>query len=279
MWWLAALSPRPKTLSRPSTLCLPKTLRILVTNDDGIFAPGLLTLATVAAEFGEVVVVAPDRERSCCGHAMTMREPLRVTEVDYPVGRAFAVNGLPVDCVNVGLTVPYPDGCDLILSGVNAGPNLGYDATYSGTVAGAMEGAINGIRSLAFSMAGLRHGEPIRYEISGNWLREQWSWLTTLPISTETFINVNVPNEVSGPHGFRLVPMGQRVYEERVEVREDPWGRPYYWQGGVYVLDREQPGTDFEAVGDGFVSITPMTLDWTDHRVLAKLAERVNSPT
>ena len=127
-------------------------MRILITNDDGIHAAGLKALVEVAQEHGEVKVFAPDRERSACSHAMTLRDPLRVKEVNWPGVSAFEVNGLPVDCVNVGLTVGWPDGCDLVLSGINNGPNLGFDVTYSGTVAGAMEGCINGIRSISVSM-------------------------------------------------------------------------------------------------------------------------------
>lgn len=246
-------------------------MRILITNDDGIHAPGLKSIASVAAEFGEVIIVAPDRERSACAHAMTMREPLRVNEVKYQAApvKAFEVNGLPVDCVNVGLTIGWPEGCDLVLSGINNGPNLGFDVTYSGTVAGAMEGAINGIRSIGVSMAPLSTEKPIDYEIGATWLRENWDDLVHLDLPPLVFLNVNVPN--TPPKGTRLVGMGQRVYKDRVEMREDPWGRPYYWQGGVAVLDGAQPNTDIQAVRDGFTSVTPISLDWTDHEVLKRL--------
>lgn len=247
-------------------------MRILITNDDGIRAPGLVALADVAREFGEVKIVAPDRERSACGHSMTMREPLRVKPVAWDGIEAYEVNGVPVDCVNVGLTLGWPDGCDLVLSGFNNGPNLGFDVTYSGTVAGAMEGTINGIRSIALSMAIFVDGAPIHYETGSRWLRENWGLLVDAPLKPLTFLNVNVPSiDYVEVRGYRFAKMGQRVYEDRVERRDDPWGRPYYWQGGVVVMDRDQPGTDVKAVSDGFVSITPVSLDWTDYEYLAAL--------
>lgn len=247
-------------------------MRILITNDDGIRAPGLEALVDVASRFGEVKIVAPDRERSACGHAMTMRDPLRVTPYPWRDVEAFEVNGLPVDCVNVGLTLAWPDGCDLVLSGINAGPNLGFDVTYSGTVAGAMEGAINGIRSVAISMALFVENAPLHYETGVAWLTENLPLLLECPLGPLTFLNVNIP-AIAYPElrGHRVARMGRRVYKDRVEVRSDPWGTPYYWQGGVVVMKPDEPGTDVEAVSQGFVSITPISLDWTDHRALDEL--------
>jgi 5'-nucleotidase len=247
-------------------------VRILVTNDDGLGADGILALAQVAAEFGTVKVVAPDRERSACGHAMTMRDPLRVLRRDLGAIEAYSVNGLPVDCVNVGLTVAWPDGCDLVLSGFNNGPNLGFDTTYSGTVAGAMEGAVNGVRSIALSMCVFADGAPFHYETGARWLRESWGWLTSVSLPDLVFLNVNVPAIAHAELcGHRFVRCGRRIYEDRVERRDDPWGRPYYWQGGVVVMRPDEPDTDVWAVTNGYVSVTPLTLDWTEHAVLARL--------
>jgi len=251
-------------------------MRILITNDDGIRADGLWSLAEVAQEFGQVVVVAPDHERSACGHSMTMRNPLRVRPVRHPSIEAYEVDGVPVDCVNVGLTVAYPDGCDLVLSGINHGPNLGFDITYSGTAAGAMEGAINGIRSVALSMAVFVVDAPLHFETAQHWIRENWAFLTESPLPELTFLNVNVPSiDPVELRGTRVVQMGQRVYEDRVERREDPWGRPYYWQGGVVVMDPDQPGTDVNAVSEGFVSVTPISLDWTNHQAVEELRRQL----
>ncbi|HXH61758.1 MAG TPA: 5'/3'-nucleotidase SurE [Fimbriimonadaceae bacterium] len=245
-------------------------MKILVTNDDGIHAEGLRHLVGVAMQFGEVKVVAPDAQKSACGHGMTMRNPLRVHEAPPCCGmESYTVDGLPVDCVNVGLTVCWPDGCDLVLSGINDGPNLGFDVTYSGTVAAAMEAAINGIRGVAISMAVFADGAPFHFETGAEWLAENWSMLTSLESPPTTFWNVNVP-AISYDHveGHRFVRMGDRVYEDRVVRREDPWGRPYYWQGGVVVMNPDQPGTDVEAVNRGFVAITPIGVDWTDVETL-----------
>ncbi len=241
-------------------------MRILVTNDDGIRAPGLRALVDAIKPFGEVKVVAPDRERSCCAHALTMRDPLRVSSFEWDGCEAFEVNGFPADCVNVALTIGFPDGCDLVLSGINNGPNLGFDVTYSGTVGGAMEGTVNGIRSIALSVASLVGGETLRYDVAAAWFAERFEDLTSAPQAPLTFLNVNVPNrEAVELRGHRVTRMGQRVYKDRVERREDPWGRVYYWQGGVAVLSDHEPGTDVAAVSEGFVSVTPVTLDWTNH--------------
>lgn len=245
-------------------------MRILVTNDDGIRAPGIQALTRVAQRYGEVAVVAPDHEKSACGHALTMREPLRAREFEWPGARAWEVNGVPTDCVNLGRYLAFPDGCDLILSGINNGPNLGFDVTYSGTVAGAMEGCMNGIRSIAISMAGFVHGAPIHYETGEDWLGENMPLLLDLPLEHLTFINVNIP-AVAAPEirGHRFTSMGQRVYSDRIESRLDPYGRPYYWQGGMIEGCAMDPGTDVLAASEGFVSISPISLDWTRPSLLA----------
>lgn len=250
-------------------------MRILVTNDDGVFSAGLETMAEVASQFGEVVVCAPDRERSACGHSMTLREPLRAREVRLMNGmRGFEVNGLPVDCVNLALTEYFPDGCDLVLSGINNGPNLGWDVTYSGTVGGALEGAVNGIRSIAVSVAKYVEDAPPHYETAVAWMQEWLPKLVSATLPKHCMLNVNVPSiapvEV---RGTRITRMGMRVYADRVERREDPWGKPYYWQGGVVIVDSTQPGTDVHAVNEGFVSVTPVRLDWTDHEAIPDLVE------
>ncbi len=250
-------------------------MRILVTNDDGIHADGLRHMVDVAKQFGDVKVVAPDAERSACGHGMTLRDPLRVHDFDYDGVEAHMVNGLPVDCVTVGMSVCWPDGCDLVLSGINDGPNLGFDVTYSGTVAAAMEAAINGVLGIAVSMAALAEGAPFHFETGSRWMQENWEVLTSLPRKDGTYWNINVPaiawEEIKG---HRFVATGDKVYEDRVVRREDPWGRPYYWQGGIVVMNKDQPGTDVQAVSQGFVAITPLSVDWTDRELLSELEPR-----
>ncbi|MBN8690038.1 MAG: 5'/3'-nucleotidase SurE [Armatimonadetes bacterium] len=244
-------------------------MRILITNDDGINAPGIRSLLRVARQFGEVKIVAPDRERSACGHSMTLRDPLRVRQVDCDGVEGFEVNGVPVDCVNVGLRVAWPDGCDLVLSGINNGPNLGFDITYSGTVGGAMEACINGIPGIAVSMASFVDGAPLHFETGEKWLTENFEYLVGLPRRDRVFLNVNIPAiEFSEINGHKFVSMGRRVYEDRVEERSDPWGRQYFWQGGVVVVRSDEPGTDVQAVSTGYVSITPISLNWSDQAAI-----------
>ena len=253
-------------------------MRILITNDDGVRSPGLAALARVAQEHGEVKIFAPDHERSACGHSMTMRDPLRVAETNCCGIPAFEVTGVPVDCINVGLTLGWPDGCDLILSGINNGPNLGFDITYSGTVAGAMEAAVNNIPGVAISMATFVTGAPYHFETGERWLRENWDLIVSAPQKPLTFLNINVPaTDYTELRGHRVCAMGKRVYHDRVEFREDPWGRPYYWQGGVVVMTDPPEGTDVRAVRDGFVSITPVTLDWTNHDHMETLTKHCST--
>ena len=247
-------------------------MRILVTNDDGIHAEGLRSLVRAVKPFGDVKVSAPDRERSACGHSMTMRDPLRVACHEVENCEAVAVSGVPVDCVNVGLTVLFPEGCDVVVSGINHGPNLGFDVTYSGTVAGALEGAINGLRSISFSMARLVDDAPLHLDTGEEWIGANFPSLLTMTLPKHTFLNVNVPALASAEiQGMRVVRMGRRVYQDRVEFRSDPWGRPYYWQGGVVVMRPDSTDTDVWAVSNGFVSVTPIRVDWTCEESLAAM--------
>lgn len=229
-------------------------------------------------------MVAPDRERSACGHSMTMRDPLRLKARTNEEFEGYEVSGVPVDCVNVGLTMLYHSDdaqrpeCDLVLSGFNHGANLGLDVTYSGTVAGAMEGAINGIRSIACSMARWDPTQPFYFETGEKWLVQNWPMLLQTELPPRTFLNVNVPSmPFEELKGFKFVPMGGRVYLDRVETRHDPWGEPYLWQGGFEVIEETQPGTDLEAVRDGYVSITPVMLDWTNYEVIQQLKAQFQS--
>jgi 5'-nucleotidase len=249
-------------------------MKILVTNDDGVSAAGIHALARAARHLGDVVIVAPDRERSACGHSLTMRDPLRVKKMAVEGFEAYAVNGVPTDCVNVGRDM---FGIDLVLSGINHGPNLGIDVTYSGTVAGAIEGALNGIRSISVSLALFVEDAPMHLDTAEGWLRENLDWLIKLDVPASTLLNINVPSTLpENLKGHRFAKMGERVYEDRIERREDPWGRVYYWQGGVASMIDGQPHTDVEAIREGYVSITPVTTDWTDWSALS-LLERQSS--
>jgi len=247
-------------------------VNILVTNDDGILAPGIRHLAMAASEFGEVKVIAPERERSACGHSMTMADPLRIHRHDWKEIEAISVSGVPVDCINVGLSIAFPDGCDLVLSGFNSGPNLGFDVTYSGTVAGAMEGTINGIRSVALSMACFDRSLPFHFESGSQWLKENWQFITEVPLPTGSFLNVNIPSlPFDRINGSQIARMGSRIYRDQVEMRKDPWDKPYFWQGGFAITEEVEPGTDLNAILDHFVSITPIKIDWTDEEAMESI--------
>jgi 5'-nucleotidase len=188
---------------------------------------------------------------------------------------AWEVSGVPTDCVNVGLTELWPEGCDLILSGINKGPNLGFDITYSGTVAGAMEGAINGIRSIAVSMAAFESDAAPHFETGRDWLDQNWDMLLALPMEDLTFLNVNIPAlPMSELKGWTFARMGERVYKDRVERRLDPWGKPYHWQGGIVVVDPGVGDSDASISTQGYVTVTPLSLDWTSHRLLQEFEAR-----
>lgn len=233
---------------------------ILVTNDDGIHAPGILTLAEALAPLGEVVVVAPDRERSAVGHSLTLYSPLRAEEIRSGF---FAVDGTPTDCVNLGIHGLLPRRPDLVVSGINRGGNLGDDITYSGTVSAAMEATLMGVPAFAISLEG-RSFQADDFVEAGGCAAHLASLVLQHGLPTDTFLNVNVPSGT--PSGFRLTRQGKRRYGEVVIEKTDPRGRKYYWIGGGELGFQDVEGTDSHAVQAGLVSITPLHLDLTNYR-------------
>jgi 5'-nucleotidase len=233
---------------------------ILVTNDDGIHSPGILTLAAALAALGEVVVVAPDRERSAVGHSLTLHSPLRSEEIRPGF---FAVDGTPTDCVNLGIHGLLPRRPDLVVSGINRGGNLGDDITYSGTVSAAMEATLMGVPAFAISLEA-RSFQMSDFAQAGRCAAHLASLVLQHGLPTDTFLNVNVPAGV--PAGFRLTRQGKRRYGEVVVEKIDPRGRKYYWIGGGELGFQEVEGTDSHAVQAGLVSITPLHLDLTNYR-------------
>jgi 5'-nucleotidase len=238
-------------------------VRVLLSNDDGIHAAGLLALAQ-AFEGHEVWTVAPDREQSAQSHAITLARPLRMTEVDP---RRFAVDGTPTDAVYLGLNeVLKSQRPDVVVSGVNHGFNLGDDIFYSGTVAAAMEGALLGIHAIAVSLAdGERDfGHVARFAAS---LADR---LVSRPPPAPTLLNINAPG---GPiRGYRFCRLGHRSYGSGVSQNRDPRGKPYYWIGGSEATSEETPGTDCHCVcAEKLVSVTPLHLDATHHPMLEEL--------
>ncbi len=240
-------------------------MRILVSNDDGILAPGIQALARTLATRHEVHVVAPDRERSATGHALTLHKPLRVEKVhiDDRIASAHAVNGTPSDCIKIAVGALLPDMPDLVLSGINRGPNLGTDVIYSGTVSAALEATILGIPAAALSLATF---SDIGYEVAAEFALELATMLADHRLPPKVLLNVNVPRRDEGPvPDVRITRLGDRRYHDSFEPRIDPRGRTYYWLAGEVVENEESPDTDVVAIREGLISITPIHHDMT-HR-------------
>ncbi|RPJ28097.1 MAG: 5'/3'-nucleotidase SurE [Chloroflexi bacterium] len=247
---------------------------ILVTNDDGVFAPGLLALAQEMRRLGKVSVLAPDHNWSGGGHVKTLDRALRVREVHLADGtQAFASDGAPSDCVAIATLGYFEEPIDLVVSGINAGANLGHDVTYSGTVTAAMEAVVAGVPGIAVSLETLEgyigeidYGPAAR--AAGRVVRQ----VIENDLPHEILFNVNVPFLPEEKIlGTRLTWQGLRVYHNRLDKRSDPRGEPYYWIGGDAPTGVPEPGTDVGALAEGFVSVTPLQLDLTAYRVLANL--------
>jgi 5'-nucleotidase len=238
---------------------------ILVTNDDGVHAPGLAALASALDELGDVYVVAPDREQSAVGHALTLHRPLRVTTVGE---RRFSVNGTPSDCVNLAVLGLLPERPVLVAAGINHGSNLGDDVTYSGTVSAAMEGTLLGVPSMAVSQSDPETGtldgaQAVAKLVASRVLVEG--------LPGKTLLNINVP---AGPlAGIRMTRLGHRVYQEKVVRETDPRGLPYYWIGAGPPVWSEDEASDIAAVHRGMASVTPLHLDLTHHGALQRMTE------
>lgn len=241
---------------------------ILCTNDDGYLAPGLRVLAEAAASLGEVHVVAPDREQSATSHSLTMHLPLRAHRAGDGV---HSVTGTPTDCVMLAVQSLLPRRPDFVFSGVNHGMNMGEDVLYSGTVSAAMEATIFGIPAVAISYAGRDPTQLAEYLPLLRTLLGQIMGRGEFP--AETLLNVNLPaippEEV---RGVRVTRLGRRVFTDSLTSGLDPSGREYYWIGGGTIEWKAHEGTDFHAVDHGYVSVTPLHLDLTNHALLAEVA-------
>ena len=246
---------------------------ILVANDDGIHSEGIAALADAVRHLGEVVVVAPDREQSACSHSLTLHRPLRV----HPRGPArWAVDGTPTDCVNLAVSGILPRRPNLVLSGINTGANLGDDVTYSGTVSAAMEGTLLGIPSIAVSLIG-QH--DFVYDDAAAFAARLASWVLTSGLPADTLLNVNVPQLANRerPRGVALTRMGRRRYGDAIVEKVDPRGKKYYWIGAAELDFEDVEGTDYVAVRDGYISVTPIHLDLTNYRSFDALRGLVES--
>ena len=238
---------------------------LLLTNDDGVHAAGLAALAQAVADLGDVWVIAPEREQSACGHALTLHRPIRPVEVRARE-RWFAVNGTPSDCVNLGVLGFLPERPVLVLSGINHGSNLGDDVTYSGTVSAAMEATLLGVPAIAFSLA---EGEDFAAAADVARLIATRALVESIP--RKTLLNVNIP--AGTPRGVRVTALGHRVYSDKIVAQTDPRGRTHYWIGSGEPQWEALDGTDMGAVHEGYVSVSPVQLDLTNHRAVAHMAD------
>ncbi|MBA3770418.1 MAG: 5'/3'-nucleotidase SurE [Blastocatellia bacterium] len=244
---------------------MPKP-RILITNDDGIHSEGIAALEDALSDIGTVYVVAPESEMSGASHSLTLARPLRIRKIDE---RHWTVDGTPTDCVTLALNqiLPPDERPDICCSGINHGANLGDDATYSGTVAGAMESTILGVPGLAFSLVAFRDHD---FTESVRVAREITEKALAEGIPDGTLLNVNIPKGM--PRGLRVTKQGFKTARPVISEHIDPRGKPYYWIGELREGFRAEGGTDFEAIDEGFVSITPMRSDLTSHSAIDALA-------
>lgn len=245
-------------------------MRFLVTNDDGYLAPGIRVLSRALEELGEVVVVAPDREQSATSHSLTLHHPLRVKQT---ADNRYHVDGTPTDCVMLAVNALLDHRPDYVFSGINHGGNMGEDVSYSGTVSAAMEGTLLGIPSVAVSLVRGDERWLDGYERVVGWLARM---IVEEPLQklfpSDTLLNVNLPDrDPAEVRGVRITTLAKRVYADPVVTDKDPHGKTYYWIGGGEPTWEGKEGADYLAVEDGYISITPVHLDLTNHRVIPDL--------
>jgi 5'-nucleotidase len=261
-------------------------MRLLVSNDDGIFALGIRTLANTLAHQGhEVTVVCPDRERSATGHGLTLHDPIRAEEVNgifVPQVQAWSCSGTPSDCVKLALGALLPEFPDFVLSGINQGANLGTDVLYSGTVSAAMEGVIEGIPSLALSLTSFTSRD---FQPAADFALQILQHLSTQPLVEPTLLNINVPpvpqSEIAG---VKVTRQGLRRYFDTFQKRTDPRGKTYYWLSGEILQDLEQPAhlnlppeveTDVQAIRDNYITIVPLHFNLTYPPGVSEIQQRL----
>ncbi len=247
-------------------------MHILVTNDDGVHAPGLLALVEAMKPLGQVTILAPEHNWSGGGHVKTLHRPLRVRETTLADGTpALASDGAPSDCVALALLGRVPP-VDLVVSGINTYGNLGHDVTYSGTVTAAMEAVIAGVPGVAFSLAADDTTLERDYGPAAGIARRVVAAAIDAGLTRDLLLNVNVPAIPAAQiRGIRVTRLGLRVYRDKLDERIDPRGQPYYWIGGEYPTGVADEGTDFGALHDGCVSITPLQLDLTNYGMAERL--------
>lgn len=250
---------------------MQRSPHILLTNDDGVGAPGLAALAEALAAVGRVTVIAPDHNWSASGHAKTMHKPLRADPGELPNGMpALITTGAPSDAIALGLLGLAEPPVDLVIAGINRGENLGHDVTYSGTVTAAMEGTIGGVPAFAISLA--TRERRAEYNVAAKFAATLARQVLARGLPDNVLLNVNVPYlPETAIQGVHITRMGLRVYRDALVRREDPFGRPYYWIGGEAPTGIAEVGTDFWAIAQGYISSTPLQLDFTAVSCVEKL--------
>ncbi len=249
-------------------------MQILVTNDDGIMAPGIQELAQKMTSLGDVIMVAPSEEKSAIGHGITMFEPIRVKKMSFPgIKEAWAVSGTPADCVKLAIN-EFCSDCKLVISGINQGPNLGTDVLYSGTVSAAIEGAILGIPSLAVSLASY---ESCDFSLAGDMalMLARYMYENQQSLPERTLLNVNVPAvDKDKIRKVKITKLGIREYENEFDKRVDPRGNIYYWlTGKVVPHGYEDINIDIAAVEQNYISVSPLHFDLTNYKIIEKVQE------
>lgn len=239
-------------------------MRILVSNDDGVHAPGIRALSDALAEVAQVTTIAPDRNCSGASNSLTLEQPLRVQKLENSY---LSVNGTPTDCVHLAVNALLKEMPDLVVSGINRGANLGDDVIYSGTVAAATEGRMMGIPAIAISLVG---SQPVHYQSAAQVAQKIVQYVAQTSLEPNVILNVNVPDcPYEDIKGIKVTRLGNRHHAEPVVVDEDPRGQAIYWIGPPGELADAGEGTDFSAIEQGYVSITPLSVDMTSHEQLA----------
>ncbi len=246
-------------------------MHILISNDDGYLAPGINCLATHLSTIAEITVVAPERDRSGASNSLTLDTPIRAHRTDNGFYR---VDGTPTDCVHLAITGMLEQEPDMVVSGINAGANLGDDVLYSGTVAAAMEGRFLGLPAIAVSLCALSGHEFTHFETAAKVALQLLDRLQQHPLPSDTILNVNVPDlPWEALQGFEATRLGHRHKAEAVIKTTDPRGRPIYWVGPAGIEQDAGPGTDFYAIRQQRVSVTPLQVDLTRHGVIGEVAD------
>ncbi len=248
--------------------------KILISNDDGIHSKGLKVLSSALESLGEVYVVAPDRERSAASHSLTLHRPLRVQQISE---RIYAVDGTPTDCITLAVNGILHARPDLVVSGINRGGNLGDDITYSGTVSAAMEGTLLGIPSFAVSL--FSQGKHLNFIPASQFAVRLAGYVLTNGLPKDTLLNVNIPDVADGEDikGYRITKQGKRVFGDVIVEKVDPRGKKYYWIGGGNSIHwHDEEDSDYRAVKENFVSITPIHLNLTHYESVKELTKNLH---